>query len=247
MQNTVIENLSAHIPESIVNDLLQTHSEVTGSYRSGDLQNVLTKAGRFVEHTLRALEYLCSNKVVNRIKSVSEAINDLEQQTVLPESLRLIVPRVCNAIYCVRSKRNAVHVNEIDPTQIDAAYVVATLNWVLAELVRIYHVSDEKLVKGTMDALSKSTLPLIEEIDGEHFVGKWVPAEVELLLLLTSAGSTGMTRRDLGKSAKCSPPSVTKGLKRLVQNRYVHLTNANLYVLTSHGQLYLAERLEHEG
>ena len=169
MSNRVLQSLSSKICASIVDDLMVAHSQTVGSYRSGDLKGALADAGRFVEHTLRALEYLSSSIVVDSIKSVKQSVVHLEQQKALPDSLRLIVPRVCYMIYSLRSKRNAVHVNEIDPSDIDVVLVVAATNWVLSELVRNFHDSDEGQVKACMLELSKPTIPFIEFFQWRSF------------------------------------------------------------------------------
>ena len=66
---------------------------------------------------------------------------------------------------------------------------------------------------------------------------------IELLLLLANARSSGMTRSELGESAKCSPASVTQGIKKLVAERHVHLGRDGHYALTYSGEQYLRDHL----
>ena len=240
MRDVIVKNLSSHIEASIVCDLIETYEELISKHRSSDLEGALTKAGRFVENTLRAIEYLRTSKTLTEIKSVQKTIMQLENQTTLPESLRLLIPRVVGMIYSLRSKKDAVHVKEIDPTKIDVSLAVAAASWVIAELIRLYHVSDENDVVSAMDILSRTTIPMIETIDGEVFVGKKVPAAMELLLLLAHANPSGMSRKELAKVAKCSQPSITKALKSLLNARHVHLADSNCYFITSEGEQRIA-------
>ena len=240
MKDVIIKNLSSHIEVSITHDLIQTYEELLSKHRSRDLEGALTKAGRFVEHTLRAIEYLRTSKTPTEIKSVQQTIKQLENQTALPESLRLLIPRVVGMIYSLRSKRDAVHVKVIDPIQIDVSLVVSAASWVIAELIRLYHVSDEKDVVSAMNVLSRTAIPMIEAIDGEVFVGKKVPAAMEMLLLLAHASPSGITRKKLAKAAKCSQSSITKALKLLLNDRHIHLANNNCYFITSGGEQYLS-------
>lgn len=240
MKDAIIKNLSSHIEASITHELIETYEELLSKHRSRDLEGALTKAGRFVEHTLRAIEYLCTSKTPTEIKSVQQTIRQLENQTALPESLRLLIPRVVGMIYSLRSKRDAVHVKEIDPIQIDVSLVVSAASWVIAELIRLYHVSDEKDVVSAMNILSRTAIPMIEAIDGEVFVGQKVPAVMEMLLLLAHARPLGMSRKELAKSAKCSQSSITTALKSLLNDRYVHLANSNCYFITSEGEQHLS-------
>jgi len=239
-------DLAAAIDPDVVEDLLAAYQELIAKHRAGDLQTALTKAGRFVEHALRLIEFVSTGAAPTEIKSVATTIRTIENDTNLSESLRLLIPRALyGMVYNVRSKRNAVHVKEIDPTDIDVAMSVAASSWVLAELLRMYHSSDEAKVKQAMAALSRTSIPFIQTIDGEVIVSQDVDPRTEVLLLLANAGSEGITRTDLGRSAKCSASSVTRCLQKLggKGKRHVHLSSSKLYFITNSGELELANIL----
>lgn len=244
LRDKISLDLSAHIDAGVVEDLLSTYDSLIARHRSGDLEGALTKAGRFVEHALRAIEFIQSSKVPAEIKSVAGTVRALENDTTLPESLRLLIPRALyGMIYNIRSKRNAVHVKEIDPRHIDVAMAVSAASWVIAELLRLYHISDEAGVEQCMLALSRTSIPFIEAIDGETIVGRKVEARTEMLLLLAHASSDGLTRTELGQSAKCSPSSVTTALKTLLDDRFIHLAASKKYFITANGETALADAL----
>lgn len=239
-------DLSTSIDADVVDDLLTAYQELLAKHRSGDLQAALTKAGRFVEHTLRLIEFVRKGSAPAEIKSVASTIKALESETSLPESMRLLIPRALyGMVYNVRSKRNAVHVKEIDPTEIDVAMSVAAASWVLAELLRTYHSSDEGKVKQAMAALSRTAIPYIETIDGEVVVGHAVEPRIEVLMLLAHAGSEGMSRTEIGRTAKCSASSVTRCLQKLCSpsERCVHQSASKSYFITGKGELKLADAL----
>jgi hypothetical protein len=109
------------------------------------------------------------------------ASRDRETIGSLPDSIRMLVPRIALAmVYDVRSKRGAVHVKEIDPRRIDVDLAARAASWIMAELIRLYHVDDESAVQLEMTALTRATFPLLESIDGEDFVSKKVPPRVEI-------------------------------------------------------------------
>ena len=247
MRAQILRDLSSEIEPTIANDLVEAYEELVSGHRSGNLEVALTKAGRFVENTLRAIEYVRSAAVPTEIKSVQTTIRQIESDTSLPDSLRLLIPRVIfGMMYDLRSKRDAVHVNEIDPRQIDAFLCVNAASWVMAELLRLYHSSDEAAVARCMLALSRTSIPYIESVSGETFVGQNVPAIIEILLLLANASPEGMTRREIGLAAKCSQASVTKALKTHRASRHVHQAKSDSYYITSAGEerlsAWLAER-----
>ena len=245
MRDEIIRDLRNHLDGPTVVSLLETYEELIAKHRSGELQSALTKAGRFVEHALRLIEAKRTGSVPLEIKSPSETIRTLETATSLPESLRLLIPRVLyGMMYNIRSKRNVVHVKEIDPSSIDVAMAVSAASWTIAELLRMYHDSDESSVSQRMIALTRTSIPFIEAVDGETFVGCKVKPTIELLLLLAHAGHDGLTRKCIGLSAKMSPPAVTRGLQTLLAERFAHQSVSEKYFITSSGESYLAEQLQ---
>jgi hypothetical protein len=244
VREQIIKDLSADLDGGTAVSLLETYEELIAKHRRSDLEGALTKAGRFVEHALRLIEAKRTGSVPPEIKSVAATIKGLENDTTLPEPLRLLIPRVLyGMIYNLRSKRDAVHVKEIDPRSIDVAVAVSAAGWVIAELLRLYHVSDEEMVSQHMLALTCTSIPFIEALDGETFVSRKVKPAIELLLLLAHASPNGMTRKVLGIRAKCNPPAVTKGLQALEADRFVHQSASGSYFITSSGEAHLAEQL----
>ncbi|MCF2872678.1 hypothetical protein L0664_16520 [Octadecabacter sp. G9-8] len=241
---SVRANLSVGIDAIVVDDMLTSYQELVAKHRAGDYETALVKAGRFVEHTLRSLEYLRTGKVPTEIKSVATTSKSLENATSLSESARMLIPRALyGMVYNIRSKRNAVHVKEIDPSEIDVAMSVAAASWVLAELLRIYHSADETVVSQAMSALTRTSIPFIETIDGETFVGHAVDPKTELLLLLAHAGTSGMSRLELGRSAKLLAPAVTRAIQQLCSERLAHQSDSKRYFITTGGETHLANSL----
>lgn len=244
MRDAIIADLATKIPTSLATELIEAYEQLVAKHRGGDFEAALTKAGRFVEHTFRLIEHIRTGKAPGEIKQIAATIRAIENDTTLADSLRLLIPRAAyGMIYDLRSKRNAVHVKETDPTAIDVALTVAAAGWITAELLRLYHKSDEKAVADAMLALTRGTIPMVESINGEVFVGRTVPAKFEMLLLLAHAKPKGINRTALGNAAKCSQPSVSTALKTLASERMVHLGADQAYYITSNGEQTLGQWL----
>lgn len=244
MRDELTKDLSTVIPSSLAEDLVRTYEKLVSKFQAGENEEALTQGGRFVEHTFRAIEHIRTGTAPAEIKSVKTTMAHIEQDASLDDALRFLIPRAAyGLIYNIRSKRNAVHVKQVDPTGIDAALLANGAGWILAEFVRLYHHGEESKVAQVMLALTRSMLPFVESIGDETFVSKKVPAEKELLMLLAHAKPGGLSRTQLGASAKCSPSSVTKSLDKLCAGRLVHKSASSLFHITNSGEQELTSWL----
>jgi hypothetical protein len=244
VRDLILKNLSATIEIGVVDALLDNYEKVVSRLRSGDLDGSLSAAGKFVEHTLRAIEYIRTGSAPTENKAPQQTVKDIEKDQRLPEGLRLLMPRIAHAmVYDIRSKRGAIHVKEIDPRQIDAALSAQAASWILAELLRMYHADDETTVSLALESLMRPHIPWVERFGDEDVVTRDVPCELELLMLLARAAPKGLDRSVIGQSSKYRPPTVTSTLQKLDKARYVHRTRDGRYHVTGPGQQRMTEQL----
>jgi hypothetical protein len=248
MRDAVVKDLSAAIDPCVAAALVESYEKLVSSFRRGDLEGCLSASGLFVEHALRAVEFVRAGAAPPEIRSVSATVKAIEADAKLPDSLRYLIPRIASAmVYDVRSKRGAVHVKEIDPRHIDASLAVQAAAWVLAEFLRLYHSSDEKVVAEAMAVLMRGHVPFVEAFGDEHVVTRKVPCGVELLLLLGGAAGEGLDRAALGRASKYQPPRVTEAIRRLSSDRYVHRARDRKYHITGPGEQFLAAQVVTQG
>jgi hypothetical protein len=248
LREKIVNDLASHIDRAVVNDLLEAFEAVVAKHRRGDLAGCLAVAGRFVEHVFRAVEFIRTGTVPAEIKSPAATARAVEVDTALPEPIRILVPRVALAmIYDLRSKRDGVHVKEVDPQYIDAALAVSASSWIIAELLRLYHDSSQSVVAEAMQALMRANIPFIEAFGDELVVTREMPCEKELLLLLEKAEPDGLDRRFLGKASKHDPSTVTRALKRLERHRQIHKMQSGCIRITGPGEKQISDYLATEG
>ncbi len=248
MRDALIKDLSAAIEPRVAAALVESYEKLVSSFRRGDLDRCLTTAGLFVEHALRAVEFIRAGTAPPEIKSPSATVKAIEGDARLPDSLRYLIPRVASAIiYEVRSKRGAVHVKEIDPRHIDASLAVHAASWVLAEFLRVCNSGDEAVVAKAMAVIMRGHIPFVETFGDERVVTRRVPCDVELLLLLAGAAGEGLDRTALGRASKYPPPRVSEAIQRLSAERYVHQTRDRKLHITGPGERFLAEQMAAEG
>lgn len=250
MRDVLLSSLEKVIDKAVAKDLVDSYQDMIVLFRRGDVDGCLsTSAGRFVEHTLRALLNIADGKAPVEIKKVDQTVRQLENKTTLSESLRLVIPRILyGMIYEIRSKRGALHVKEVSPQYIDAALSVQAASWVMAEFVRLYHDCDEGVVLEMMASLSKTYMPLVEEFGDEAIVTHDVPCELELLIMIARSKPSGVDRKSLGKVCNLRPATtITSNLKRLARQRFVHKDKSGEYHITGPGEKQLSKLLADKG
>jgi hypothetical protein len=225
LRKNVVEEISKIIPPELVETIVSSYERLLLEYRKGCWEETLWKAGRFAENTFRILAFLLSGKVEKEAPNFTEVKAKLQNSPAdqLPESVRLLIPRIASSlIYDPRSKRGAVHVQEVDPSYLDANLVVSGCSWILAEFVRLYHTSDTKKVVGLVNDLAQRKVPFVEVHEGEVFVVRPLDCQSEILLLLLNSPN-GLDRRHIGVSSGrfYTPGRITQALQELEGRREI--------------------------
>lgn len=244
MRRLIEISLGSVLDSSVVDDLLSSYEKILGEFRQGDPEAALNAAGKFVEHTLRAIEQVRTGTLPTEIKSVAATIKLIEGDGKLPEGLRLLVPRIASAmLFDVRSKRGAAHVKEISPRYIDSALAAQAASWIVAELIRLYHSDDEAVVAQAMSALMAGNVPLIERFDDELVVTTPLPADLEVLLMIAASRPNGIDRKGLGLCVKHGAVAITRAIQKLEGARHVYKTKSGAFRITGPGERVLVDRL----
>jgi hypothetical protein len=121
------------------------------------------------------------------------------QAPTIPESLRVVVPRALVFIYTMRSKRDIAHVGgDVDANAIDLATMVRTADWIICELIRIYHSLSLEEAQDLVDGISVRQLPDIWEINGKKRVLRpGLTAKQQTLFLLYHEPTSVVLAEDL--------------------------------------------------
>lgn len=242
MRSVIQKNLSSKIDPVVVKALLDTYEKMVAERRKGGVEECLTQGGKFVEQALRAVEFIRIGSAPVEIKHPTDTIKTIEKDKALPDSLRVLIPKVAHSmVYEIRSKRGAVHVKEIDPREIDASLCVQAASWVIAELLRLYHVDSEVAVAEAMTVLMRAEMPLIEILGDEVVVTAKVSCPVELLLLIGRCAPAGIDRKGIGLSSKNGSSTVSKTLQRLSDDRLIHRSADGRFHITAPGERHLTK------
>jgi len=90
------------------------------------------------------------------------ACRQLEKNTHVPRSFQILIPRTLPALYEIRNNRSVGHVGgDVDPNHMDSVAVLSLSNWVMAELVRVFHGLSVDEAQKVVDLLAEMRVPII--------------------------------------------------------------------------------------
>ena len=238
--------IAAGIPAELVEELMEAFAEAKRRFYRADLRPSEIEGARFSEAVFRVLEWSTSQQYTPlgaSLPKVPTMLGRLEQATTAPESVRFHIPRTLRLIYDVRNKRDVAHLGDgIDPNQQDATMVVRNMEWVLAELVRLYHAVSAAEAHGIIVDLVSKEVPLIQVFDGFPRVLKQLKASDHALALLYWRGVEGATFTELNSWARVTMrANLKRTLNALDAKDLIHL-NIDRYVLTHLGERDVEER-----
>ncbi|WP_129787831.1 hypothetical protein [Promicromonospora panici] len=237
---------AAGIPLELVEELLEAFAEAKRRFYRDDLRPSEIEGARFSEAVFRILEWATTQAYTplgGNLPKVPSLMGKLEQVTTAPDSVRFHIPRTLRLIYDVRNKRDVAHLGDgIDPNQQDATMVVRNMEWVLAELVRLYHSVSATEAHGIIVDLVSKDVPLIQVFNGIPRVLKQFRASDHFLVLLYWRGTEGATLEELKMWARAPMRAhIKRTLDGLDSKDLIHL-RGDTYVLTYLGEKEVEKR-----
>lgn len=187
-------------------------------------------AGKFCEVALRIAQERVlgtSTPLGKRIANFADDCRSLvtSPSAAAPESIREIIPRALVFLYTARNKRGIGHVGgDVDANRVDAMTMVQTADWVVCELIRLFHGLSLEEAQDLVDALSTRQSPVIWEVGGKKRVLRTgLSAADEVLLLLYAENQMAVLTEDLCSWVEYSNASVfrRKVLRKLHNERLV--------------------------
>jgi hypothetical protein len=235
--------LKAHFPAQLVNELLAAHQDAKHNFYLGGLRLSEVEAGRFCEAAFRLLEHAHRGAFtpLGRPLDTETIIRSLAniRPGAAPDSIRLHISRALRVVYDVRNNRDAAHLADgIDPNVQDATLVVSTLDWVLAEFVRLFHGVPAAEAQRIVDGLVSRKVPAVQDFNG--FLKILRPkAKVSeyLLIALYERGDAGAEYDELQAWVR---PSMRRNLRRTLAK----LVHDDAFLHEADGRYFLT-RLGH--
>lgn len=237
----------AGLPRNVVDELLEAFIEAKRRFHLRDLRPQEVEGGRFSEAAFRLLQHTCGKAVTpigKQLPSVDVLVRQLENETSQPDAIRFHVPRTLRLIYDIRNKRDVAHLADgIDANLQDATLVIANMDWVVAELVRLFHNISADEAQVIIENLVTKEVPAVEEIDGQPVVLTALKPRDQALLMLYRAGAAGASLDELTSWLRTRKDHLRTRLAKLDGDALVLLhPSSERYFITAKGRREVEDR-----
>lgn len=240
-----------HLPEGLRKELLAEYGGITRNFARREWRIAELNGGRFSEVVYSVLKgHIDGSYPATAYKpdDFPSACRNLAKadKTTFPHSIRLGVPRVLVGLYDIRNNRDVGHVGgDVDANHMDAAYVLHAAQWVMSELVRIFHSTDVAIAAKVVDALVARTMPIIWEIGDKRRILQPNMKLADKTLLLLYGSIDGVIDEVLGRDLKNARlRDYKKVLRTLDAQVMVEYDEASgLVVISPNGERYVDEIL----
>lgn len=188
-----ITKLFSGIPSGLRNPLIDTYKNIEKNFRERRWEPAELNGGKLCEIVYTILEGLGNGQFSNRPKkpqNMVDACRSLERinSSQIPRAVKIQIPRMLIALYEIRNNRGVGHVGgDVDPNLMDATQVMAMSQWIMADLVRIFHGTTTDEAQQVVDGLVERQVPLVWVVgDQKRILDNTLSMKDKVLLLLHS-------------------------------------------------------------
>lgn len=251
MTEQIRNQLIQAIDLPLVDTLLKAYGDLKNNYYLGKHKPSELEGGHFAEVAIRILELVTTGNYTPLGQHLPKFdLREVEKYAQLPsvnypDSVRIHIPRAILAIYGIRNRRGVGHVGgDVTPNLSDSTFIVATCDWILAELIRLYYTSSLEEAQRLIDTLVVRKVPLIQDFDGFlKVLDPSLSVPKQILVLLYQRGAEGALRGELSKWVKTSAGNLSNALSRLANSqKYLHYSGSR-YLITRAGETYVEEEI----
>lgn len=251
MIDQIRNQLVQAIDAPLVDQLLKTYTDLKNNYYLGKHKSSELEGGHFAEVVIRILQFITTGTYTPLGQTLPRFdTRELEKYSSLPnttysDSIRIHIPRAVFAIYGIRSRRGIGHVGgDVNANLSDASFIVATCDWILAELLRLYYTSSLEKAQKIVDTLVTRKIPLVQDFDGFlKVLDRELSIPKQVLVLLYHRGKSGASRLELYQWVETSQDNLNKALNRLEYDRkYIH-NAGGWYFITHSGEKYVEDKI----
>jgi len=227
---TAAQALSA-VPSGLRDPLVSEYQSILQNFLENRWLPSELSGGRFSEIAYTILDGHAKKSYAaapSKPSNLVEACRKLESNTQphIPRSFKILIPRMLPALYEIRNNRNVGHVGgDVDPNHMDSVAVLSMCNWVMAELVRVFHGLTVAEAQKVVDALAEVRIPVVWSQGGIKRILRPELKLQEQILLLIAVSVPDVSSKELIEWIEYGDPKYfMRTLRALHTKRLVEFT-----------------------
>ncbi len=222
-----LKTLLGSLPAGLRTPLVQEYQKLTQNYMEHRWEPAELSAGKICEIVYSIINgHVDGNYPASPSKprNMAEACRRLENESSLPRSFQILIPRMLPALYEIRNNRGVGHVGgDVNANTVDATLMFAMVNWIMAELVRVFHTGTLEEAQNAVDGLAQRRTPLVWNSNGIKKVLSQKMNLKDQILLLTSTTEKHVSIDELmGWTESTNKPYYKKILKVMHKEKLIH-------------------------
>ncbi len=240
----------ASLPSGLRDPLLDEYRSIVQNYMERKWLPSELSGGRFCEITYSILlGYATGNYPTTPSKPSNfvMACRQLENHNNVPRSFQILIPRMLPALYEIRNNRGVGHVGgDVDPNYMDSTAVLGMANWIMAELIRVFHQLPVDEAQRAVDLLVERRVPLVWQTGNiKRILDPSLKLKDQVLLLMYSSSSAVATDDLIVWTGYKNIAYFRKLLRELHDSRLVELSadEKNVEILPP-GSKYVEDSLQ---
>jgi len=250
MINIIETQFQKHFPKTLVSKLIYHYAKLKSNFIQNKLEPGELNGAKFAEVVFRLIQYITDPQhqytpLKHSLPSIDILVNQFQNlPNTFDDSLRFHIPRALKTIYGIRNKRGVGHTGEVDANLMDATLVMAVCDWIMAELIRLYHGCSADEAQNIVDRLVKRSVPVIYDRNGIKILLRQTSPENAALLFLQYEGEKDIPIGDLCKWVGYTNVTTfrKKFLRKLHTEKRIYLDeNAKLCRILPPGLEYVEE------
>jgi len=233
-----LKTLLGALPEGLRTPLIREYKMLTKNYMEHRWEPAELSAGKICEIVYSIISGHVDRNypaTPSKPKNMVAACRQLENEASLPRSFQILIPKMLPALYEIRNNRGVGHIgSDVNANTVDATLMLTMVNWIMAELVRVFHTGTLEDAQIAVDVLAQRSTPLIW--DSNRFK-KVLSPNMNLkdqIILLTSSTDKEVTINDLMEWTESTNKTYyRKILKDLHKQKLIHFDaqNGKIYLL----------------
>lgn len=225
-----LSTLLSNIPDGLKKPLITEYNSIVQHYMEKRWTGAELSGGKFCEIVYTILDGHAKGSYLpapTKPSNFVDACRKLENNSHVPRSFQILIPRMLPALYEIRNNRSVGHVGgDVDPNPMDANAVLAMCSWIVGELIRVVHNTGVDEAQKIVDFITNRKIPLVWETDKvKRVLNPKIKLNNQILLLVASNTSKTKTDELLKWLDYTDKAYFQKTLKKLKKDRAINISD----------------------